>query len=421
MLFFSLSLTDLTSILWMNNARYSRPPGPSNIYRPSESERLQAQQRNSRLRNIQEKRYSQHLDVKDEPRLKKASNDFNMYGRVKDEIHIENNENEDDDMDYEVNISKDHKASPFYDYNANTKSSIPDVYNDLVEEPSPVPRVMSPNSFLKSRGYPSSSYQDNLITENNIKDNNRNNNNIFAFQTTKKDVKSDEQNNVGSRTLRKLLGEPLPLPYLENDIKQNEYVGDHHMTILTKNKLDNKSKNFNDKFKRLVSQDKINVARRLKELKHNEYDNANDKESDITTYSVPSMNQLPKFGNEIRHYRSHSRSQAQDASFTSTQPSVQFSTDNHQDSLESIDSDNEVKINSIPDPLILLELQRTLDANGEKLDLIIAMLNNFTMEPHKKTITINRFYSKHMLIRTICTITLVLSIFCVYYYQYYIY
>ena len=344
-----------------------------------------------------------------------------MYGRVKDEIHIENNENEDDDMDYEVNISKDHKASPFYDYNANTKSSIPDVYNDLVEEPSPVPRVMSPNSFLKSRGYPSSSYQDNLITENNIKDNNRNNNNIFAFQTTKKDVKSDEQNNVGSRTLRKLLGEPLPLPYLENDIKQNEYVGDHHMTILTKNKLDNKSKNFNDKFKRLVSQDKINVAKRLKELKHNEYDNANDKESDITTYSVPSMNQLPKFGNEIRHYRSHSRSQAQDASFTSTQPSVQFSTDNHQDSLESIDSDNEVKINSIPDPLILLELQRTLDANGEKLDLIIAMLNNFTMEPHKKTITINRFYSKHMLIRTICTITLVLSIFCVYYYQYYIY
>ncbi|SMN19800.1 similar to Saccharomyces cerevisiae YNL188W KAR1 Essential protein involved in karyogamy during mating and in spindle pole body duplication during mitosis [Maudiozyma saulgeensis] len=409
----------------MNNARYSRPTGRPNIYRPSETERLQAQLRNQRLRNIQEKRHSIGLDSQDETTLRKSSNEFNVAVHVKDEPFIENNENKDDDEDSDVNISKDNKSSPFYDYNTDKTHNILNGYDDGYDEPSPLPKVMSPKSVLKSRGYSSASYDEDPIVENPIRYNNENNKNLLTFQATesRKEIRRNEQNNMGSRTLRKLLGEPLPLPYLSNDVIVNKSFEDNHRTVLTKDKLDNKSKHFNTKFKRLVSKDKINVVKRLNELKHKEYDNDdnNDDGEDILTNFDPPIEPLPKFGNKIRKQRAHSRSYSHDLSFPSRQPSVQFSIGDHEHSRDSVDHNNLSDTDSTQDLLILLELQRTLDSNSEKLDLIIAMLSNLTPETKEKTKALYCFYSKHILIRTICIITLLLSIFCVYYYYYYNY
>ena len=405
----------------MNNTRFSASNKIPDVYRPSESERLQAARNNEKLRGIQEKRRSQNLPKNfdyEEFRGKKEnySNEENNnvkynFDKVEKPIpKFENNKNDENHSDVNVNISKVRNVSPFYD---KSKVTLKQQYHEEEDEEgddplSYPPRVMTPKSLLESRGISSSGYgydsSEMAFKPEQVQWN--------ASDNLKQGTLRNRRQFSGARTLRKNLGDPLPLPYLKNE-ESNEKPKYDNLRVLTKGELENKSEYFNNKFKQLLSQDKINIAKRLRQLsrtvKH---------EENVPVYRQPPKNEDNQYSaNNIRH----SDSNPENTHKLSRDSSLRYVSNEDSKELDSGNSDTNLKTTIVVDELVLLELQRTLDMNGEKLDIMINLLKDYRPGSSRKTMATIGPFQIQALIRTICFIMILLVLLYMFYVSYGVY
>ncbi|KAG0654323.1 hypothetical protein C6P45_003453 [Maudiozyma exigua] len=404
----------------MNNSQYSASNNPVDVYRPSASERLQAERKNEKLRNIQEKRRSQNFtrsisDEENRNKIKSHSNrnndkKYNFHRIINPNSDIKNDENNDNNSDDDINISKINSVSPFYAKPKNDQ--IPQNYNDDEEDqydPSSYPpKVMSPASLLESRGFSSSLYvQDSAETDYEPK--------MEGWGTighVEKETLRSKRQVSGVRTLRKNLGDPLPLPYLRSH-EPKEEPKHNNLRVLTKGELENKSEYFNNKFKQLLSQDKINIAKRLKQLNR-----TTKQEDSMPVYRNPFGNEHNQyFQNKIRHSDSNVKSSHKLSRKSSLEP-----TNNEQvDNIESNAASTSLKAKLLVDELVLLELQRTLDSNGEKLDIMISLLKDYYPGSSMKRSATHGLFQGPALIRTVYFLMVLLVLLYMFYVSYGVY
>lgn len=404
----------------MNNTRYNASDKLSDVYRPSASERLQAARKNEKLRNIQEKRQSQNLPKNfsyEEFQGKKKSNfdgnnnvNHNSEKDMKPNPRFGENNNDENDSEVDIDISKINRPSPFYDRTKEIQSQQYDEVDDEDDyDPSSYPpRVMTPKSLLESRGFSSSVYdQDSL--EGEFKSEQGPWDPVGNY---KQETLRNRRQFSGSRTLRKNLGDPLPLPYLKSEEPKEQPKYDN-LRVLTKGELDSKSEYFNNKFKQLLNQDKINIAKRLKQLNHTTKHGEN-----VPVYRQPSKNEHNQyFMKKIRH----SESNAENHHKFSREPSLQFINNGDGKELNSSSSGMNLKATIVVDELVLLELQRTLDMNGEKLDIMINLLKSYDPSSSRNKMLAEGFLQKQTLIRTICFIMILFVLLYMFYVTYGVY
>lgn len=393
----------------MNEVARNGVNGQSTAYQPSETSRLQAQRKMNQLRLLHEKQ----LNDKRRSLNNNMVNQFNYYKREDDtsvsngsnEPVISENSNLEDDTASSTNISSINKPSPFYKAENNNENVEDDGYEFSNGN---LPRVMSPNTLLKSRGYSprvekevESEYRKMVLADPQI-----------SFkQSRNKNVNTFNKDNRYSRkqSIRKILGNPLPLPYL-NEKTDNAYTKEsNYLKLLTNNKLDDKSKRIDNKWRRLISQDKLNVEKRLKELNISEHK---------TNGAIEHSRHISNENNDkIRKRSDAPRTSSVSVKYDSYTPSFLENNQETNIDYQHILSDND-SIGSVP----LSELQKDISINGQKLDLIITMLTNSnSLNVDEKNKTINQPHSTvswGIIFWTICITILLLCNIYMYLYIY---
>lgn len=171
-------------------------------------------------------------------------------------------------------------------------------------------------------------------------------------------------------SLRKSLGDPLPLPYLTKN--SNSINGEHREPTsqsqhpASSSSVDEKRQVMESKWRKLVAQDKSMLESRLEELR---------KPSLPSAVPPPSRSNLPTLAPQLASLQAPS-----------------------------------------PSPQSLAELQQEIISNRQKLDEIIVLLNQ-RQKPSLQVPSIKFHYRwKEFTFWTLCIITLILCNFYVYYY-----
>lgn len=368
----------------------------TDVYRPSETSRLQAQKKRDRLRNVQEKRRSLH-----ETSLHNKDNAVPQHIRHAVNKSRKQSNGSNDDFDENERSEKKY-ASPFYD-----PVNVAEEEQDRgYESPEEAPRVMSPNSVLKHRGYSriitggdTSTPERKRNTENNILFPKQRDISPVPVVTRPRDTRASRKPSV-----RQILGEPVPLPYLKDNSIDTKDQESKVVNILTNNKLESKNKRVNQNFQRLISRNKENIARRLRELNLQHQLGEQPPHDDIPeTKPVPSGNYRMVSG-------SHS-GQPDFAPSRSLSNERRTSTDVYHSRVSSVDSvDNMLKEVDRED--LLIKLQDAIDDNGRKLDIIMNILKKAL-----DSVTSSRpGVSMYTILGTLCII--ILLSFDVYLYMY---
>ncbi|GMM58903.1 hypothetical protein DAKH74_055200 [Maudiozyma humilis] len=364
----------------------------ADVYRPSETSRLQAQRKRDRLRSVQEKRRSLHegADVS----IDNETPDH--IRRAESTLRKSSDENEGDIGDRNSFTKK--YGSPFYDPAVAAQEELDQGY----ESPEEAPRVMSPTSVLKHRGY------SRIITGGNSSASEilRNTENNVLFPKQREEPlapvvsRPRDARNTRKPSVRQILGEPVPLPYLMDNSLSTQNNENKVVNILTNNRLENKNKRVNQNFQRLISRNKENIARRLRELnlQHQPTQRSSSQVLNLEPEAAPSVyhGEVPgnDFGTESKRR------------FSSETNEQQSSDNSHNADISSIDSIDKIQ-NEVDTEEQLNKLQQSIDQNGEKLDTIISMLKQLPgpAEPSHTSV------SKYRIFGTLCIIILSLEIY----------
>ncbi|CCF56195.1 hypothetical protein KAFR_0A07610 [Kazachstania africana CBS 2517] len=261
---------------------------------------------------------------------------------------------------------------------------------DDVTESNYYPTLISPDTIAAMRGYRDEEHNDSQRKVGQ-------NSNTINIRKNRRD------NSQGRRhySVRNVLGDPLPLPYINNG---NEKDSEKPKSVITKDRLLQKKNEMNNKWRRLLTQDKVMIERRLQELRKLE------NVPSVEKWIDPSKNPYIPKHDEAEHSLHNSSAINHDEQSDNATHHRAFSIDSiskyHSPSQFSTGVDSYTS-------QTLLRLQEDIEENKRKLDIIINLLRGqqSTTNDNDKSI------SREILYWTICIIILFICNIYVYYYM----